>query len=131
MKELKTIIEQGIACQLATETVTGGAIDLADCNGAVVAFNVGSSLDELGSAVNIVAGLTECATASGSYTAVSASDMIAPAGGLTITSGGTTIAVGYRGSKRFIKPTLTFSGTHSSGTYVGADVVKGALLLAK
>lgn len=131
MKDLytKTIAQQGIAAQLATATVTGSTVDLDGANAAVAVFNIGSSLDEITSDNLFGIGLTECETSGGSYTAVSSADMIAPAGGLAISGG--VAALGYIGNKRFIKPVLTFSGTHTSGAYVAAEVVKGDLAIAK
>lgn len=131
MKDLytKTIAQQGIAAQLATATVTGSAVDLDGANAAVAVFNIGSSLDDITSANLFEVGLTECATSGGSYTAVSSADLIAPAGGLAISGG--VAALGYIGSKRYIKPVITLNGTHTSGAYVAAEVVKGDLAIAK
>lgn len=132
MKDLytKTIAQQGIAAQLATVTVTGSAVDLDGANAAVAVFNIGSSLDAITSDNLFAVGLTECATSGGSYTEVAATDLIAPAGGLT-TSGGEVVALGYIGNKRYIKPVITLNGTHTSGGYVAAEVVKGDLAIAK
>ena len=37
------------------------------------------------------------------------------------------VSVGYRGSKRYVRAVLNFSGTHSTGTPIGVIGLRGRL----
>lgn len=103
-----------IAIAAKTATATGTAVDLANADGCVVEFNVGTITDGTHTPK-----LTECDTSGGTYTDVAAADQV---GTLAALATNTLQKVGYIGTKRYIKAVVTVAGATTGGIY-GADVL--------
>jgi len=107
---------------LATASTTTGAVavDTQGYESATFVFNTGA----VSGACTVDLSLVECATVNGTYTAVATSDIIG--GAYPATNTGTanvTNAIGYKGSKRFLKAQVALGGTVSTGASVGAVAV--------
>lgn len=96
-----------------TATTTSNAIDIAGFESATVVIATGP----IAGAGNFTAKLTHSDTIGGTYTDVAQSDLLGAFPAVLLAS--TPVKVGYRGSKRFLKPVLTLN----SGTSIAASVV--------
>lgn len=116
----------------ASTTAAAVAIDTAEYESLMVVFDVGV----IDTACTVALSLVECATLSGSYTAVAVGDLIVPLGTsasnqanpatlVLANSNGNPVAIGYRGALRYVKPQITLAGTVGTGAAVGAIGVLG------
>jgi hypothetical protein len=108
---------------------TSPAIDLSGYNAAEIEISYGTitATDAVFTAL-----LTECATATGTFTSVADADLLgtealAGLGAATPRASGTTMNVtkrlGYIGTKRYLKVKL--SSTVTAGTPIGVNVIRG------
>ena len=109
---------------VATATVTSSAIEVTGYTGTNFYVFYGNSADTLSDTVYWTASLKECATESGTYTAVAADDVSGPstnAFGLVNapTEDQQIYGIGYTGSLDFVKVVVTATGTHTTGTPIG------------
>lgn len=123
-------VSQVIVNAVKTSTATSSAISLAGYDAASVIFDIGNSGDTLSGSLYWTLSLTECDTSGGSYTAVAAADIVGWSGAATYVIDAPTedtlaVKVGYIGSKPYIKAVATATGSHSSGTPIGAIAVLG------
>lgn len=119
-------VTQSVKAQNRTSSVSGTGVDLSTYSGAEVIFNVGASADTLSGTVYITPVVQESDTDSdANYTDVAAADLL---GSLTVIDAAAedevTQKVGYIGNKRYIRARYVFTGTHSTGTPVAADIVR-------
>jgi hypothetical protein len=111
---------------------TGVVVDLKGYEGAKVVISIGTALDTLDSDNYITPSLTDCATSDGTFAALDSTQYRFAAGDFgaasdTDTDGRTIEVVLQPGTskvERFIKPLLTFTGTHTNGTPIAAYVEK-------
>lgn len=117
--------------------VSGALVDLADCYGAAVIFNVGATTDTWSGTVKYQLQIFEGDASDGSDLAVAdAADTycVNPAG--TDHASEYTLAdatkddakayiIGYRGSKQYIAAHVEVTGTHTNGTNFSGVVLKG------
>lgn len=102
---------------ITTTTQTGAAVDLLGYNAAEVIFEVGAITDG-----TFTPSITECDTSGGTYTAVTATDII---GTLVAFTTVTPQSYGYIGSKRYIKAVVTVAGA-TVGGYCSAGVFRNS-----
>ena len=123
--------------KLFTTGVTGTAeIDLVGYDSAELEVTAGAPGDTLGAAVKFTVTTTHAdddgTGSAGAYENVEADDVlgVTPAEGVCLTIDADAEAsqvyrFGYVGGKRFVKVLVTAVGTHTTGTIVGVNVVKG------
>lgn len=123
--------------KLYTTGITGTAeIDLQGFNEAQIEITVGNPGDTLGASVHLTALITHAdddgTGSAGDYANVAAKDIVGmvPSSGICLDVNANAEAsqvyrFGYVGGKRFVTVLITVVGTHSSGTIVGVNVVKG------
>ncbi|WP_435007993.1 hypothetical protein P12x_005260 [Tundrisphaera lichenicola] len=109
------------------------ALDLQDCDDATLLFHLGDSADTL-SGTNKIELEVEESDDNSSWSDVANADLT---NYVTATNTGTAalidaptedqlvVAVGYKGTKRYIRGVLNFSGTHSTGTPIGVLGLRG------
>lgn len=128
MQDLKNNLKvvQSLAPAVRTADASGTGVDLYGYNAAVVLFEFGASGDTLSGTVK-VAGLVEESDDNSTFTAVADADLIGteplvddPA------EDALTYKVGYKGSKRYIRGSFDFTGTHTNGIPCATTVVLGA-----
>ena len=111
----------------------GTGIDTAGYEAVEMVVMVGLSADTLSSTNKISLELEE-STDNSTFTDVAEADMIGGISGGTVgefalidaaTEDELTYKVGYRGTQRYIRPVLNFSGTHTTGTPIGAVAILG------
>lgn len=121
------------AARTADANSTG--MDLQDCDDAVLLFHIGAAGDTLSGSVYIELEVEESDDNSAWNDAANA-DLTNYVTGTTNTgttqklianaSAAQTYAVGYRGSKRYIRGVVNVTGTHSNGTPVGVTGLRGS-----
>ncbi len=134
MKDLHSIIDVAelIAAATLTADNTPAAVDLLGFESAEILLSIGAGGITFTSTNKIEFVLTHSDDNS-TYTNVTAADLL---GVSSVTNGIVKSLVeahatadvtrfGYRGGKRYLKLLADFSGTHSTGTPIGAVVVKG------
>jgi hypothetical protein len=108
-----------------TADVNGTGVNLQGFEAAEVLFVFGGSGDTLSGTVKVEGKLEESDDDS-TYTAVAAADIL---GTLPVVDDAAeddkTYAVGYRGTKKFIRAVFDFTGTHTNGIETAAVVVRG------
>jgi len=139
MKDLHSNIDIAavVLPKVYTTGVTGTAeIDLAGFDSAEIEVTVGAPGDTLGASVNFTVTTTHAdddgAGSAGSYANVAAADVlgVTPSSGVCLTvdddaEASQTYRFGYVGGKRFLAILVTAVGTHSTGTIIGVNVIKG------
>lgn len=104
---------------------TGTAVDLRGYESALLIVELGLSGDTLSGGVNIQPAMQESDDGS-AWNTVAAIDM---EGSFPLVDSAPedelVYVAGYKGSKRFIRALLTFTGTHTNGTPMSAVVVRG------
>lgn len=126
-KDLVTNVKAVQSLTLATRTADadGTGVDLAGYESATMLFEFGDSGDTLSGTVK-VAGVAYESDDNSTFTAVAAADLI---GSLPLVDAPTEdtqiYAVGYRGTKRYLRAGLDFTGTHTNGIPCGTTIVKG------
>ena len=138
MKDLSNNIVPVVSIKNAVKTAAenGTGVDLQGYEGATILVDVGAEGDTLSSSVHFEVSLEESADDS-TYTDVAQAGIIdgtIASGGIFLKLDGTTggdpgtaggiFRVGYVGGKRYIRVVLAKTGTHSTGTPIGAMVVK-------
>lgn len=112
---------------------TGTGVDLKGYEGAQVVFNVGDSGDTLSGSLYLVLSVEHSDEAAANFTALNATTQIRSEAGanLTIDAPAEDTAVFVvnvlpcAGVKRYIRPMVTFTGTHTNGIPISATVAKG------
>ena len=140
MKDLhsKISVEQAIVPKAYTTGITGTAdIDLKGYNSAEIEISYGVYGDTLSSSVDFDVDLEHAddtgAGVHDTFADVAQADVL----GCTLATGAIinhveanadcsqVYRVGYVGGKRFLKVAVTANGTHSTGTIIGINVIKG------
>ena len=134
MKDLHSIIEVAelIAAATYSDDNTPVAVDLLGFESAEILLSIGAGGIEFSSTKKIEFVLTHSDDDS-SYSAVTADDLLGVSsvtGGIVkslVAAHGTADVTrfGYRGGKRYLKLLADFTGSHTTGTPIGAVVVKG------
>ena len=133
--EISTAIS--LKAAVTTANTTGTGVDLSGYNSAVMIVDVGAEGDTLSGSVYFEIAIQQSDDDS-TYTACTQADIVdgtiaasgifykidGTAGGDPDTTGA-IYRVGYVGGKRYIRAVLTKTGTHGSGTPIGAMVVRG------
>lgn len=120
-------VVQSIAPIVGNNTTegTGTGVDLQGYEAAMVVFNFGISGDTLSGSVYVTPSLQESDDNS-AWSAVAAADQV---GTLTVIDDAAEdpdeMQVSYIGGKRYIRPLVTFTGTHTNGMPISASVVRG------
>jgi len=139
MKDLHSNIsvEKVVIPKAYTTGITGTAeVDLKGYNSCEFIFDFGVYGDTLGSSVKHTVLVTHAddtgAGVAGSYANVAAGDILGatPSSGICLTvldnaDCSQVYRFGYVGGKRFVTILITAVGTHSTGTIIGASVIKG------
>ncbi len=124
---------QSLAPAVRTADANGTGVDLQFFEGAMAIVDVGAEGDTLSSSVKIDFKL-EHSDDDSSYSAVSSSldvtDGSVDSNGIFATfddnaEAPAIAAIGYVGGKRYIRVVADFTGSHSSGTPMGAMILKG------
>lgn len=134
MKDLHSSLKPVVLLPAATYSAdnTPAAVDLRGFEGAEIVISVGVGGITFSGTNKVEFVLTHSSDDS-TYTAVTDADMIGVTG---ISSGiiksltaahaaGAVYNYGYIGGKRYLKLLADFSGTHGTGTPLGANVIKG------
>lgn len=111
---------------------TGTAVDTANFESVMCNVHVGNSADTLSGSNTIALELEESSDNS-TFTDVAVADMIGEAGTtasqfnlINAPAEDTAVfVVGYQGDLRYLRPLLNYSGSHSTGTPIGAQIVLG------
>jgi hypothetical protein len=140
MKDLSNNISPAVSLAAAVRTAAanGTGVDLQGYESATVLVDVGAEGDTLSSSVHFEISLEESDDDS-TYTDVAQASIIdgtIASGGIFLKLDGTTggdpdstggiFRVGYVGNKRYIRVVIAKTGTHSTGTPIGAMVVRGS-----
>lgn len=139
MKDLSNNINPAVSIINAVKTAAanGTGVDLQGYESATVLVDVGAEGDTLSSSVYFELSLEESDDDS-TYTDVAQASIVdgtissggiflkldGTAGGNPDTAGG-IFRVGYVGNSRYIRVVIAKTGTHSSGTPIGAMIVRG------
>ena len=120
---------KGILAIVANNTTegTGVGVDLLGYEGALVIFNIGTSLDTLSGSVKIQLDVQESDDNS-AWSNVAAGDLLGGDDAIVIDAAAEDDVIhqrGYIGTKQYIRPLITFTGTHTNGFPVSAVVVRG------
>ena len=102
-----------------TATVNGTGVDVRDFDGALVVFSAGTV--DVGNADEVYTPSIEESDDNSAYNAVASADMEGTLSNLTANS---IQRVGYKGGKRYVRATLTISGT-TPAVQAAAWVVRG------
>ena len=102
-----------------TATTNGTGVDVRDFDGALVVFSAGTV--DVGNADEVYTPSVEESDDNSSYSAVASADLEGTLSNLTANS---IQRVSYKGSKRYVRATLTISGTTPS-VQAAAWVVRG------
>lgn len=134
MKDLHSNLKPAVLLPAATYSAdnTPAAVDLRGFEGVEIVLSVGVGGITFSGTNKVEFVLTHSSDDS-TYTAVTDDDMIGVSGissGIikSLTAAHAAAAVynyGYIGGKRYLKLLADFSGTHGTGTPLGANVVKG------
>lgn len=104
---------------------TGVGVDLRGYDSALAIFQCGISGDVLSGTVKLQAQLEESSDNS-TFTAVAAADL---EGAFTLiddpAEDDVVQVVGYKGSKRYVRVFVDFTGTHTNGVPISAAIVRG------
>lgn len=109
------------------------SMDLRDSESAALLFHIGASADTLSGTNKIELEVQESDDNS-TFTPVANADMNLYAAATNVGTGAVVISnatasqsylFGYKGSKRYIRGVLNFSGTHSTGTPIGVIGLRG------
>jgi hypothetical protein len=110
---------------------TGVAVDLKGYEGALVLFNIGNSLDTLSGSVYVTLSVQDSDNGSTGWADLASTKYRIDEGSLLIDDPAedsiqtaVTVLAGA-GVKRYIRPLITFTGTHTNGFPIGATVIKG------
>lgn len=122
MKAIKDIylVTKSLGPAAYTSTQTGTAIDLADINENEVALVPGTWTDG-----TFAPKLTESADNT-TYNDVTAADQVGTFANVTGTASATVQRVSYIGSKRYIKPVITVTGSPTTGMVFGVQAITRA-----
>lgn len=129
IRPVKTI--QAIVGNNTTEG-TGTAVDLRGYEGAVVIFNIGISGDTLSGTVLMTLSVQDSEDGSTGWADLAASKFRLDQGAALVIDDPAeddvivvvTVLAGA-GVKRYIRALVTFTGTHTNGTPISANVIKG------
>ncbi len=139
MKDLSNNISPAISIIPAVRTaaVNGSGVDLQGYESATAVVFVGAEGDTLSSSVHFEVSL-EHSDDNSTFTDVAQADIVdgtISSGGIFLKMDGTAGGnpdttgeihrVGYVGGKRYVRVVLAKTGTHSTGTPIGAMIVKG------
>ena len=139
MKDMSNNIATAISIKNADQTAAsnGTGVDLQGYDSATIIADVGAEGDTLSSSVHFELSL-EHSDDNSTFTDVAQADITdgtISSGGIWLKLDGTAggnpdtagdiFRVGYRGGKRYIRVVLAKTGTHSTGTAIGAFVMKG------
>lgn len=120
-------VSQSLTPATRTADANGTGVDLAGCESATVLFEFGDSGDTLSGSVYVV-GVVQESTDDSTYTDVADADLIGTEPTVDAPAEDTQIyAVGYRGTCRYIRAKLDFTGTHMNGIPCATSVIKGHL----
>jgi len=123
LNNLKAVL--GLDAQTLTADGTGAEVDMQGYNGLYIVFNIGESADTLSGSVKIECEIQH-SDASGSGFAAAADADVRDT--VTGTNTGTVAVIDaaaedsvivecqYVGNKRYVKPIINLTGTHSNGT---------------
>jgi len=107
-----------------TTTTNGTVIDTKGYESVEILYVIGQSGDTLGSSVKITPSLQDSDASDSGFT-----DTTEIIGELTVIDSADKDEViqriGYKGRKRYLKPILTFTGTHTNGTPCSIVAVLG------
>lgn len=105
---------------------TGVAVDLQGFGAAEVLFLVGDSGDTLSGSVSLQCKIQDSDDGSTGWADVTGDDLLGSASIIDAPAEDQVVqALGYLGSKRFIRAIVDTTGTHTNGTPIGAVVVRG------
>jgi len=127
MKDLYNNLDFSVSLDAAvyTSDQNGTGVDLQGYEGAVALFTFGASGDTLSASVKIDGVLQESDDNS-TFTDVADSDLLGTEPTVDDnTKDSTVYAVGYIGSKRYIRTKFDFTGIHTNGTECSGIIVRG------
>lgn len=108
---------------------TGVGVDLKGYESATMIVHVGDSGDTLSGSVTIQLSFEESDSSGSGYTTIPATNYRVDVGDIAIIDApgedSKVIQAAVWGTKRYIRPLLTFVGTHTNGTPISAAVIKG------
>jgi hypothetical protein len=106
---------------------TGTTVDLAGYETAEVVFAIGDSGDTLSGSVKLELYIQESDASGSGFANAAAADVEGTQGTLIDdpAEDQVVVALGYKGSKRYIRAFIDTTGTHTSGTPCAAVVIRG------
>lgn len=110
---------QSLKPLLRTATATGATVDLLGYDAAEILIDAGTCTDG-----THTVSLTESDDDS-TYTAVAAGDIEGTCPAIITTNDDQAHTVGYRGTKRYLRPVVTVAGSPSTGATIGICVLRG------
>ena len=130
--ELGSSLVKSLTPATRTSDTNGTGADLAGYDSALLVYHVGVSADSLSASVKLALEIEE-SDDDVTYTDVTSStDYLGSSGWssgvYTIdddTEDDVIVAVAYKGKKRYVRPVLNFTGSHSSGWPTAVTIVRG------
>ena len=128
-----TSFNQLLAPVVSNAATNSASVDLQNCDDAVLAFNIGAPVDTYSGANKLDLEVQESAD-NVTFTAVANADLTNYVAGINTGTVAEIIAnsgcsqmyqAGYRGSKRYVRGVLNFSGAHATGTIIGVTALLG------
>lgn len=113
------IANQSLAPAARTSSVNGTAIDLQGAESALIVVECGALTDG-----THTPSLEESDASGSGFATVAAADRI---GALVACTANTVQAIGYVGSKRYVRVVMTIAGAPSTGAVTSAVVLEGGL----
>lgn len=111
-----------------TSEGTGVGVDLAGFEGALMIAHVGISGDTLSGSVYMTVAFQDSDASGSGYANIPAAQLLGGANDVVIDDAAeddVIIARSYIGNKQYVRVLITFTGTHTAGTPIQAQVTKG------
>lgn len=109
---------------------TGLSVDTAGFESAMAVFNIGQSGDTLSGSVYMTLSVQESDNGSTGWADVPAANIIGSNQGLVIDAAAedeVIVHIGVKGAKRYLRAMVAFTGTHTNGCPIGAEILLGAV----
>lgn len=106
---------------------TGAAVDTKGFHEVEALYSVGAAGDTWSSSVKVKLELHESDASGSGFAAAADTDLIGPIAEWEIKTGKEKLTwkIGYKGSKRYVKPVFKLTGTHTVGTILSSSVLLG------
>lgn len=131
---MKDVIHDNLPIKTITPIVgnnttegTGVGVDLQGFEGALIKAHIGISGDTLSGSVYMTVAFQASDALGSGYANIAAADLLGGLNDVVIddpAEDDVIVARSYVGTQRYVRVLITFTGTHTNGTPIQADVVK-------